>query len=277
MSASTDLDAMTFLGDSMVWSPWLRVGAFLAVLSLMSLLEAAFPRRTRRISRWRRWSTNLSLVVCGAIVVRLAAPLGGVAAALWAGSNSVGLFHNLAWPDALRWIVALAVLDLAVFAQHVAFHHLPWLWRLHLVHHADPELDASSGVRFHPLELLISALWRALVVLALGASAEQVLVFELLLNGMAVFNHASVRLPAILDSSLRLLIVTPDMHRIHHSTDPHEYQQNFGFSLSIWDRLFRSYCAEPKLGQVEMVIGLPQLDPIRSTSLPACLVLPFTI
>ncbi len=252
-----------------------RLFAFILVFSVMSLWESAMPRRARQIPRHRRWRVNLALIVSAAVVVRLVSPFLAVAAGLWARHLGWGLLPALALPSWLALVLTLVFFDLAIYLQHRVFHGLGWLWRLHRVHHADPELDASSGTRFHPLEILLSALWRGVVALALGASPQSVLVFELLLNGLAVFNHANLRLPSRVEFALRCFIVTPDMHRVHHSIEPDEYTTNFGFNLSLWDRLFRSYRAQPRLGHEEMRIGLRGLDVATAGSFAGSLWMPF--
>lgn len=240
----------------------LRLAAFLGGLGLWALAEALWPRRPRRIARLQRWPTNLAIMALGGAVVRLisaaAVPLIAVAVAVWAESRGLGLFNVLALPGAVEVVAAVLILDLAIWAQHVAFHHFPLLWRLHRVHHADRELDVTSGLRFHPAEIAASMLIKCLLVLALGAAPLAVLLFEVILNGCAMFNHANLRLAPKLDGALRRLIVTPDLHRVHHSILPHEQFSNFGFNLSIWDRLFGLLRDVPEGGQLGMTIGVAE-------------------
>jgi sterol desaturase/sphingolipid hydroxylase (fatty acid hydroxylase superfamily) len=221
----------------------------------MALLEHAFPRRPQRLS-WRRWPSNLGLVAISSALLRVVAPAGAVGVALWAEARGLGLMPALGLPFWVAAPLAVLLLDLLIYFQHRVFHAVPALWRLHRVHHADPELDASSGLRFHPVEILLSLGIKAAAVVALGAPAEAVLAFEVLLNATALFNHANVALPGWLDRPLRWVLVTPDMHRVHHSEIERETNSDFGFCLSCWDRIFGTYIAEPSKGQLGMVIGI---------------------
>lgn len=256
-----------------------RLTAFAVIFAIMSLAEARWPRRQRQMARPRRWATNLSIMILGAGVVRilasLPAPLVAVAVALWAERTQTGLLHGLAMPTGLAFVVSLIVLDLLIWAQHAAFHRVPLLWRLHRVHHADREIDASTALRFHPIEIGLSMLIKSAAVLLLGAPALAVMMFEIVLNAMAIFNHANVQLPEPVDRGLRRLLVTPDMHRIHHSTDPREHHRNFGFNLSLWDQLFGSYVAAPREGHRGMQIGLPEYRSNAPSRLWWSLWLPF--
>jgi sterol desaturase/sphingolipid hydroxylase (fatty acid hydroxylase superfamily) len=235
--------------------PVIRLSVFAVVLVAMALLERGFPRRPQRLS-WRRWPSNLGLVALSSGLLRLLAPAGAVGVALWAESRGLGLFPALGLPFWVAAPLAVVLLDLLIYAQHRVFHAVPLLWRLHRVHHADPELDASSGLRFHPVEILLSLGIKAAAVVALGAPPEAVLAFEVLLNATSMFNHANVAIPGWLDRPLRWVLVTPDMHRVHHSEIREETDSDFGFCLSWWDRLFGTYRAEPRLGQLGMVIGI---------------------
>lgn len=240
----------------MAHEPLIRLSAFALVLLAMMALEHALPRRPQRLG-WRRWPSNLGLVALASLLVRLVAPLGAVGAALWAEARGLGLFPAFGLPFWLALPLAVLLLDLLVYAQHRVFHAVPLLWRLHRVHHADPELDASSGLRFHPLEILLSVGIKAAAVIALGAPPEAVLLFEVILNATAMFNHANLALPLRLDAWLRLVLVTPDMHRTHHSEIQAECDSDFGFCLPWWDRLFGTYRAQPAHGHAGMVIGTP--------------------
>lgn len=235
--------------------PLIRLVVFAVVLVAMALLEHAFPRRPQRLS-WRRWPSNLGLVALSSLLLRLVAPAGAVGVALWAEAQGLGLLPALGVSFWLAAPLCVVLLDMLIYFQHRVFHAVPALWRLHRVHHADPELDASSGLRFHPIEILLSLGIKAVAVVALGAPAEAVLVFEVLLNASALFNHANLALPAWLDRPLRWVLVTPDMHRVHHSEIREETDSDFGFCLSCWDRLFGTYVAEPSKGQLGMVIGV---------------------
>ena len=253
---------------------WIRLTAFLAVLGVMATLEALWPRRGRIVPRLRRWSTNLTFVGMGAAVVRLCAyagvvfgvPLVAVLAALLAEQRGWGLFNLTALPAWVEVAIAVVVLDFTIWLQHVIAHRVPLLWRVHRMHHADTEFDVTTGLRFHPIEIGLSMLWKVAWVLALGAPAVAVIIFEIILNGLAMFNHANFALPVWLDRLLRPVIVTPDMHRVHHSVHSSEHHANFGFNLSIWDRLFGTYVAQPRDGHDGMTIGLPNhqsADPTR--------------
>jgi sterol desaturase/sphingolipid hydroxylase (fatty acid hydroxylase superfamily) len=238
----------------------LRLAIFVGIFVLLAVAEAIRPRRARILPRRQRWLSHAATIGLSTLLLRIVAalfPLIGVAAAaLYAGQQSWGLFNIVIWPGWLEVVLALILLDLAIWAQHVATHHVPMLWQFHKVHHADRDLDASSALRFHPVEILLSALYKLAVILALGPAVVAVIAFEVLLNACAMFNHANWALPQRVDALLRLLIVTPDMHRIHHSVLGHEHNRNFGFCLSLWDRLFRTYQAVPKAGQEGMTIGL---------------------
>jgi sterol desaturase/sphingolipid hydroxylase (fatty acid hydroxylase superfamily) len=256
----------------------LRLGMFAAVFLLLAAIEFLRPRRTLTARKVRRWTTNLSIISIDALVVRgmamLTVPLAGTAAALYADANGLGLLHAVAWPSWLETAIAVVVLDLAIWAQHVATHKVPVLWRLHQVHHADRDIDVTTGLRFHPLEIGLSILWKIVCVLALGASLWAVVLFEIILNAGAMFSHANIRLPLWLDRGLRLVIVTPDMHRVHHSVIRQEHDSNFGFNLSVWDRLFRTYRAQPDKGHDDMTIGLSPYQSDEPTKLGWSLVLP---
>lgn len=233
-----------------------RVGTFLGVLTAMLLWEGCRPRRSLSRPRQERWVTNLGLTLLNTVLVRVT--VGGVAytAAVFAADQGVGLLHWRPLPVWAAAAVTLLVLDCAMYLQHVLFHAVPVLWRLHRVHHADLDFDATTGLRFHSLEILLSLGFKAAVVVLLGAVPWAVVAFEVFLNAASVFNHANVALPERLDHWLRWGIVTPDMHRVHHSTRVVETNSNFGFSVSWWDRLCGTYRAQPALGQVEMDIGL---------------------
>jgi sterol desaturase/sphingolipid hydroxylase (fatty acid hydroxylase superfamily) len=236
--------------------PVIRLCAFLGVLAALVLAERAFPRGVTRPLGWRRWPANLAMPAVGAVLVRLVAPAGAVGAALWAEGQGLGLFRLAGLPYAAALVASVLLLDLVVYLQHRVFHHLPVLWRLHRVHHADPELDASTGLRFHPVEILLSLALKAAVVVALGAPAEAVLAFEVLLNATSMFNHADLRIPPRVERWLRLVVVTPDMHRTHHSERREETDSCFGFCLPWWDRLFGTYLPAPAAGLDHAVIGV---------------------
>jgi sterol desaturase/sphingolipid hydroxylase (fatty acid hydroxylase superfamily) len=233
-----------------------RIGSFLMVLAVMGAAEALYPRRPLTAPKTRRWFSNLSVSLLSTLLVRLILPTLPVALAGYCQANNLGLLNIAPLPGWLSLAVSLLALDLLIYGQHVAFHKIRPLWRIHRMHHADLDIDASTGVRFHPLEIVLSALLKLAAVLLLGPPASAVIAFEIILNGLAMFNHANVRLPIPLDAALRRVIVTPDMHRVHHSTDMREANTNFGFNLSVWDRLFATYKAQPDLGHLGMRIGL---------------------
>ncbi len=254
----------------------LRMGVFLGMLVLMGLWEVLAPRRERRLSRLLRWSNNLGLVVLNSTLLRLLFPAAAVGMAMFAQQHGWGLFNWLNWPHLLEVVLAIVILDLVIYLQHVLVHAVPLLWRLHRVHHADPDYDVTTGIRFHPIEIIVSMLIKFAAIAALGPAVLAVIIFEVLLNGMAMFNHGNVRLPRRLDQVLRLFVVTPDMHRVHHSIEDDETNSNFGFNLSLWDRLFGTYRAQPRKGHVDMQIGIRQFDQPRQVSwLSGLLILPF--
>jgi sterol desaturase/sphingolipid hydroxylase (fatty acid hydroxylase superfamily) len=237
--------------------PVLRLGAFVICLALLTAAEAAAPRRRRAIRRRPRWAGNVGLVILDTALVRAIPLLSAVAMAGLAEARGWGLLQAIGpLPDWVAIAASVALLDLAIYLQHVLFHALPALWRLHRVHHTDPEVDVTTGVRFHPVEILLSAAIRVGVVGLLGAPVAGVVVFEILLNAGSLFSHANVRVPARADRALRTIIVTPDMHRVHHSIDRAERDCNFGFTLSWWDRLFGTYRAQPRKGHDAMALGV---------------------
>ena len=258
------------MGDSV-----LRLGVFLGVLGAMMLAEAIAPRRGRLVSRARRWPSNIGVAAIGTLAARLLLPLSTMGMALLAEERGWGLFNAGVLPS--RWVaipLAVIVLDLAIYLQHVGFHAIPLLWRLHRMHHADLDVDATTGTRFHPAEILLSTIVKVSVVAALGAPPAAVLLFELLLNATSVFNHANLRLPLALDRALRFCLVTPDMHRVHHSIDPEETNRNFGFLVPWWDRLAGTYLAQPRAGHEAMTLGIEQFRSPADLRLDRMLVQP---
>jgi sterol desaturase/sphingolipid hydroxylase (fatty acid hydroxylase superfamily) len=250
-----------------------RLAAFGGVFALMAAWELAAPARERRLARAPRWFANLGLAVLNTLIVRLLLPVSTLAAAALAAEEGWGLFNRLALPAWAAVAAAVVLLDLVIYLQHVLFHAVPALMRLHAVHHADPDFDVTTGIRFHPLEILLSVLLRLAAVAALGAPVLAVLVFEVLLNASAMFNHSNVSLPAWLEPWVRGVLVTPDMHRVHHSVVEAERNSNYGFCLSVWDRLLGTYRAEPA---GELDIGLADWrDPKATATLPGVLALPF--
>jgi sterol desaturase/sphingolipid hydroxylase (fatty acid hydroxylase superfamily) len=258
------------------YEPVLRLGCFAGVLLLLTVWEALFPRRRFTTPRPLRWASNLGLATLNTLAVRFLSPLGAVGMAFLAAERGWGLLNNVALPGWVAVVSAVVALDLLIYLQHVLFHAVPLLWRLHKVHHADLDLDASTGVRFHTLEILLSMGLKLAAVAVLGAPAVAVLLFEVLLNATSMFNHANVRLPGWVDRVLRLIVVTPDMHRVHHSVLPAETNSNFGFNLPWWDYLLGTYKDQPVEGHEGMTLGLNDLrDERRVERLPGMLLLPF--
>jgi len=253
----------------------IRFSIFFLVLLIMITAEAFAPRRLLSLGR-TRWPANLGIVVMNALTVRLLLPGGAIAAALWAEAHGFGLFNWLNWSGSVEIIAAVILLDLIIYGQHVLFHAVPVLWRLHMVHHADRDIDVTTGLRFHPIEIILSMLIKITVVALLGVPVIAVVIFEIVLNGMAMFNHANVRLPGKVDKLLRLLVITPDVHRVHHSVLKSETNSNYGFNLSVWDRLFGTYRAQPEYGHTDMTIGLEHLQSAPTHRLGFMLRLPFS-
>lgn len=241
----------------------------------MSALEALFPRKKRVAPRGQRWLTNLGFAVIDTVALRLLVPLAAVGAALWASQQGFGILNVIALPDAVTIVTAIIVLDFALYWQHVATHKIPLFWRFHKVHHVDRDLDSSSGVRFHPVEICVSMAYKMAIVVLLGAPAVAVIIFEIILNACALFNHANLRLPLWADRFLRVIIVTPDYHRVHHSVDESETNSNYGFSLTVWDHLFGSYKAQPAAGHDDMTLGLSEHQDASPQKLGWSLILPF--
>ncbi len=254
--------------------PQLRLGVFLGLFAVLALAQWRWPLRGVEGAP-ARFSRHLLIAALGTLLVRLAAPVAAVAAGALAWQHGVGLLPALDAPIWLAIPLSILLLDLAIYWQHRVFHHVPLLWRLHRMHHADTAFEVSTAIRFHPLEILLSMWIKVAVVLLLGAPAVAVLLFEILLNATALFSHADLRLPEALDRRLRWLLVTPDMHRVHHSVQRHETNSNYGFCLSIWDRLFGSYRERPRAEQREMPIGLEYFREEADTRVPALLVQPF--
>lgn len=254
-----------------------RLGVFAGLFALFATLEALAPRRARSQPRGARWFTNLSIVILDTLALRalaIALPLLAVGAALDAGRMGWGLFNALDWPLWLEVVLAILILDLAIWAQHLVTHKVPILWRFHRVHHADRDFDVTTALRFHPVEILASMMLKIGLVYLLGPAALAVLLFEIILNGTAMFNHSNLRLPLWLDRVVRLVLVTPDMHRVHHSIHRHEHDSNYGFALSVWDRMFRTYRPMPEAGHDKMTVGLEWQDE-RPSRLAWTLMLPF--
>lgn len=258
------------------YEPHIRLGVFALALAAMGWWEAAAPRRSPALPRASRWTANLSLAAVDTVIVRLLFPFAGVGMAQLASARDWGFFNHVDAPYAAAVLASIVALDFAIYLQHVLFHAVPALWRLHRVHHADLDFDVTTGVRFHPLEIALSLLVKFAVITSLGAPAAAVLLFEVVLNAMAMFSHSNVRIPGALDRALRWLIVTPDMHRIHHSIQRSETDSNFGFNLALWDRLLGTYRSQPAASHEAMVIGIEQFrDRARCATLSGALMLPF--
>ena len=236
--------------------PAIRLGFFFGIFALVAVWELAAPRRTLTQPRWLRWYSNIGIVVLNTVAVRLIVPLAPVALAVMAQNRSWGVLNLIELPLWLGVVLAVLVLDLVIYLQHVMFHAVPALWRLHRMHYADLDFDVTTGSRFHTIEIILSVLLKFAAVVVIGPPAVAVVIFEVLLNGTSMFNHGNVRLPPGLDRMLRWIVVTPDMHRVHHSDIPAETNSNFGFNLPWWDRLFGTYRAQPGLGHENMTIGL---------------------
>ncbi len=255
--------------------PVIRLGSFAGIFGLMAIWEILAARRELTTGKGRRWLGNLSLVLVDTLIVRLLFPTAAVGTALIVADLGWGVLNVVSVPYWAALLISVAVLDLAIYLQHVMFHALPALWRLHMVHHADLDLDVTSGSRFHPIEILISMLYKLAVISVLGPPVLGVLIFEVVLNALAMFNHANVRMPLVLDRVLRWIIVTPDMHRVHHSVDSREHNRNFGFNLSWWDRVLGTYRDQPAKGHQGMIIGLNKFREITWQTIPRLLVMPF--
>ncbi len=254
----------------------LRLGSFGAIFVVMLLWEMRAPKRVLSVSKWQRWSANIGLLILNSIVLRLLFPAATIGIAYSAGMAAWGLFYHVALPYWLEVTLAVLLLDLTIYLQHLLMHRVPLLWRLHRVHHADLDIDLTTGSRFHTIEIIVSMLIKWCVISLLGPALLAALIFEVLLNGMAVFNHANVCLPAGIDRWIRKLLVTPDMHRVHHSILLPETNSNYGFNLSTWDRIFGTYIGQPAKGHDGMSIGIPRFrDACQVDRIPGMLALPF--
>jgi sterol desaturase/sphingolipid hydroxylase (fatty acid hydroxylase superfamily) len=253
----------------------LRLGFFLGIFAAVALGEIVAPRRVLTTSKAGRWFANIGIVALNSIAVRLMFPVAAMGMAALAEQRGWGLLNHAQVPYGFAVVMGALALDFVIYLQHVMFHAVPTLWRLHMMHHADLDFDVTTGTRFHPIEILLSMVIKMAAVVVLGPPVAAVFIFEVLLNGTAMFNHGNLKLPAALDRVLRIFVVTPDMHRVHHSVFPFETNSNFGFNMPWWDRLMGTYRPQPRLGHEGMTIGLNQFrDPARLT-LPRMLALPF--
>ncbi len=255
--------------------PVIRLSIFLGILAAMAWWEFVAPRRTLILARPARWTANLGIVFLNSALLRVVFPAGAVGVAAFAAEQGWGLFSHFALPYAAA-VLSVIALDFAIYLQHVIFHAVPALWRLHRMHHADLDFDVTTGARFHPIEIILSMLIKFAAIVVLGAPVLAVIVFEVLLNASAMFNHSNVRMPLVLDRIIRWFIVTPDMHRVHHSILGRETNSNFGFNLSLWDRLFGTYRDQPELGHEKMTIGIRDFRaPREADRLAGMLLIPF--
>ncbi len=254
----------------------IRLAFFIGVLSIMALWEIIAPRRALTVSKAVRWTNNLGLVFLNSFILRLIFPAAAVGVAAFATEQGWGLLNYYQIPIVLAVVLSVVAMDFIIYLQHVLVHAVPTLWRLHRVHHADPDFDVTTGARFHTFEIILSMLIKFATIVVLGPPIVAVVIFEVILNALAMFNHGNVRLPLGLDRVLRLFVVTPDMHRVHHSVEDNETNSNFGFNLSIWDRIFGTYIAQPRDGHEGMTIGIHKFRAPKQVSwLPGMLALPF--
>ncbi|MEP2101117.1 MAG: sterol desaturase family protein [Parasphingorhabdus sp.] len=253
----------------------IRLTVFAGIFLIMALLEIAMPRKQRVLAKTIRWFTNISLVIVNTLTLRLIMPILAVGMADYAAARGWGILVFVDLPLWIEIIIAFLLLDMLIYAQHIAFHKIPILWRFHKVHHADRDLDVTSGARFHPIEAVFSMAYKLLCIVLIGPAAFAVFLFEVVLNGASMFNHANVRLPLGFDRLLRLFIVTPDMHRVHHSVIERETNSNYSFFLTIWDRIFGTYIAQPEKGHDAMTIGLSEYQDSKPANLIWSLIVPF--
>ncbi|QLE78673.1 sterol desaturase family protein [Francisella sp. Scap27] len=254
----------------------IRLIFFIGMLLIVATLELFLPKRKLQQKKSTRWLNNLLLIFINTILLRLIFPVAAVGVALFCELNKIGVLNYFEFAESLKIVIAFIVLDLSIYLQHVLFHHIPILWSIHKVHHADMDIDVTTGLRFHPFEMILSMLIKIVVVTIIGAPVLAVIIFEIVLNATAMFNHGNIGLTKNVDKILRVFIITPDMHRVHHSTVVGETNSNFGFNFSIWDRFFKTYKAQPSKGHYEMNIGLDEYKDARTTqSIKGMLEIPF--
>jgi len=267
---------MTLEATLLQYESIIRLTVFAGLFAALALWEWRLPRRVLTVIKLRRWIANAGVVIIYTVLLRLLFPAAAVGAAFFAQQHGWGVFHYLNWPYVVEFLLATLVLDLAIYLQHVMVHAVPLFWRFHRMHHADLDFDVTTGARFHPVEILFSMCLKFAVIFMLGPPLLAVVFFELLLSSTALFNHSNISLPDKVDRWLRLFVVTPDMHRVHHSVHSDETNSNFGFNIPWWDRLFGTYRAQPRDGHVDMTIGLPAFrSQAESASLMGMLLLPF--
>jgi len=255
--------------------PFVRLGIFVGLLSLFATLEAVYPRRRRAHRRLTRWPGNIGISALNQIAARIIVPATAVGLAAYNAETGVGIFNRLDLPAWLEIAIAILLLDLAIYLQHIMLHAVPVFWRLHRMHHADTDFDVTTGIRFHPISIVLSALIKLATVFVLGPAVVAVLVFEILLNATSLFNHSNLRVPTAWDRVIRYFIVTPDMHRVHHSVNPHETNSNFGFNFPWWDRIFGTYRAQPEGGHTGMNVGLDRFRESGQLRIDRMLMQPF--
>lgn len=253
----------------------IRLSVFVGVFAILIAWEIYAPRRQLLYSRWQRWATNLSLSALNILILRLS--VGGAAylAATSASSHGWGLLNLIDLPIWLTVVLTIVLLDLAIYAQHIASHKWRWLWRLHKIHHTDLDFDVTTAIRFHPIEIIISMIYKVILIYIIGANPTAVIAFEIILSSCALFTHSNIKIPLTIDKKVRLLLITPDMHRVHHSVIKTETDSNYGFSTSIWDRLFSTYTDQPKYGHEKMTIGLTQYQYKGDVQFRSLLMMPF--
>lgn len=252
-----------------------RLSTFAGLFAVFAVWELLAPRRTQHHSRSVRWLNNLAIMVLNGLIVRLGIPLAAVGTAIVAQDQNLGLLNQVTLPAWFAMVVAILALDLILYLQHLVFHHVDFLWRLHRMHHADLEVDVTTGLRFHPIEIVLSMAIKMAAVLVLGAPVVAVIAFEVLLNASSLFNHANIRIPDKVDRIMRYFIVTPDMHRVHHSVVRQETDSNFGFNVPWWDYLFGTYRASPQAGHTGMKVGIEYFRTARDLWLDHLLLQPF--
>ena len=253
----------------------IRLGAFLGIFFIVAAWELVAPRRALTVSKLVRWYSNLAVTVINAFLLRWIFPILAVGMANLAQTQQWGLLNHIDIPFGLAVVLSVLLLDLFIYLQHILFHLVPIFWRLHRMHHTDLNIDVTTGMRFHPIEIILSMVVKLTVVLSLGILPVAVVLFEVMLNVMAMFNHGNIYIPYRTDRTLRWLLVTPDMHRIHHSIIPKETNSNYGFNLSVWDRLFGTYRKQPEKGQVDMDIGIKMFRDTKFLNLHWLLIQPF--
>ncbi len=253
---------------------FIRLSFFFAIFMLLAVWETAAPRRTLTTSKRNRWTINISITLINTLLVRLIFPMAAVGTAFIAKENSWGIFNILSLNNSIFEVIAILMLDLTIYLQHALFHHAPVFWRIHKIHHTDLDVDITTGTRFHPVEIILSMIIKMIMVVIIGASVFSVIVFEILLNGTSMFNHSNISISPKIDRILRLFVVTPDMHRVHHSVIIRETNSNFGFNFPWWDRIFRTYKDQPEAGHTNMTIGLSNFRDARRLTLPYILALP---